>query len=110
MKKSLNTWKAVTIAWIIIGTVSLIVGVSKPTFACVWLLYLMELWANMNGEKENRTDELIERLDMAASDAWADMGIDDSEKDAIYDDGRHEGLIEAIGIVKEVTNYGKDKP
>ena len=105
--KKLIGWKAIMIAWIILGTVALIIGVTKLTFACVWLLYLSELWANMNGQKEDQTDKLLDELEIAASDAWADMGIDDSEKDAIYDDGRHQGLTEAIKIVKEVTNYGE---
>lgn len=107
--KNWNSWKVIMIMWFILGTVSLIVGVTRVTFACVWLLYLWELYANVRGEKEDQTDELLWRLDEAASDAWADMGIDDAEKDAIYDDGRHQGLMEAINIVKEVTNYGETK-
>ena len=102
-------WKPLIILWIILGAVSLIVGVTRITFACLWLSYLMELMANYRGEKEDQTDELLKELEVAASDAWADMGIDDTEKDAIYDEGRHQGLMEAIRITKEVTNYGETK-
>lgn len=96
-------WKPLIIAWVFLGAVSLIVGVSRITFACLWLLYLMELMANDLGEKGDKTDEILKELESAASDARRDMGIDDTEKDAIYDDGRQQGLVEAADIIRKMT-------
>lgn len=96
-------WKLLIIAWVFLGAVSLIVGVPRITFACLWVLYLMELMANYRGEKGDQTDEILKELESAASDARRDMGIDDTEKDAIYDDGRQQGLMEAAAIIRKMT-------
>lgn len=96
-------WKHLIIAWVFIGAVSLIVGVSRITFACLWILYLMELMANYRGEKGDQTDKILKGIESAASDARRDMGIDDTEKDAIYDDGRQQGLMEAAAIIRKMT-------
>ena len=73
-------WKLLIIAWVFLGAASLIVGVTRITFACLWVLYLMELMANYRGEKGDQTDEILKELESAAPDARRDMGIDDTER------------------------------
>lgn len=47
----MNTNKVLFIAWTIIGIADLIIGVTRLTFLCVWLLYLMELANNVADER-----------------------------------------------------------
>lgn len=102
--KNWNTWKTLLVLWIILGTVALIVGVSKLTFAAVWVLYMYELWGNAFGSSRE-ADALVREIEMMAADAQADVAIDENITDAAFDDGRHQGMVEALRIVKEYC-YG----
>lgn len=103
--KNWNTWKTLLILWIILGTVAMIVGVSKLTFGTVWLLYLWELWENAFGS-DHEKDRMIRDIESMAADAAADVGLDENLSDAAFDDGRHHGMEEVLKVVKEYC-YGK---
>lgn len=50
----MGTWKALLIYWAIVGVYCLIAGVTRLTFLCLWLLYLMELAKNAKDEERDK--------------------------------------------------------
>lgn len=107
--KDWNGRKTVFVFWLLLGLASLFCGVTRVTFACIWLLYLFELAGHAKRETADQTEAILKDLRVAAADALADVGIDDTEAEASYDTGRHDGINEAAAIIKEHVNYGKDK-